>query len=114
MPRFTTVEEYLASFPPEVREVLERIREIALAAVPGGEDAIRYDIGTVIADGRSVVHYAGWKQHVSLYPEPADEALAVDLAPYSAGKGTLKFPLSEPIPYDLVRRVVESLAAGRG
>jgi uncharacterized protein YdhG (YjbR/CyaY superfamily) len=115
MARFTTVADYLASFPPEVRAVLERIRAIALEEVPDGEDAIRYDIATVVAQGRSVVHYAGWQRHVSLYPVPdGDEELAAALAPHVAGKGTLKFGLADPLPEDLVRRVVRALVQRDG
>ena len=115
MARFTTVADYLASFPPEVRDRLERIRAIALEEVPEGEDAIRYDIATVVARGRSVVHYAGWRHHVSLYPVPeGDDELAADLAPHVAGKGTLKLPLADPLPEDIVRRVVRALAQHDG
>ena len=71
---------------------------------------ISYNIPTLKRDGRSVVHFAGWKAHVSLYPMPDGDAdLERDLAPYSSGKGTLKFPLAEPIPLELVRRVVARL-----
>ena len=112
MAKFSSVEEYLHSFPSNVREVLEEIRRRIHAAVPGGEDVIRYDIAAVQVDGRSVVHYAGWKQHVSLYPAPGPEAgLDDELASYVTGKGTVKFPLSGPVPYDLVGRVAAALAS---
>jgi uncharacterized protein YdhG (YjbR/CyaY superfamily) len=61
-----------------------------------------------------VVYFAGWKHHVSVYPVPhGDDGLAAELAPYLAGKGTLKFPLAKPIPYSLIAKVAAQLAAGR-
>jgi uncharacterized protein YdhG (YjbR/CyaY superfamily) len=79
--------------------------------VPEGEDAISYNMPTLTLGGRRIVHYAGWKKHVSLYPAPEDDgALGRDLAPYSAGKGTLKFPLAEPMPHELIARIVQRLS----
>jgi uncharacterized protein YdhG (YjbR/CyaY superfamily) len=109
--KFTSVEDYLDSFPPDVRRALEEIRATILGAVDGAVETISYNIPTVRVDGRPVVHYAGWKQHLSLYPVPAgDEDLVRELAPYVAGKGTLKFPLDQPIPHDLVVRIARQLS----
>ncbi len=108
--KFATVEDYLQSLAPEVRSALEDVRAAIHQAAPGADEAISYNIPTLRRDGRSVVHFAGWKAHVSLYPMPdGDAELERDLAPYSSGKGTLKFPLAEPIPLELVRRVVARL-----
>ena len=118
MARFASVEEYLDSFPGEVRDVLAQLRRRIHEAVPGGEDAIAYDIATLKVGGRSVVHYAGWKKHVSVYPEPGpsaqDPGLAEEVAAYSTGKGTLRFDLDQPVPYDLVARVAAALARQHG
>ena len=113
--RFDSVESYLDSLPPDVRAAVEEVRSIVQDAVPDGEDAISYNIPTVRRDGRAVVHYAGWKKHVSLYPVPdtseePDDALERELAPYLAGKGTLKFPLDQPLPRELVARVARLLS----
>ncbi len=109
--KFSSVEEYLDSFPPDVRSALEEMRAAILGAVDGAQESISYNIPTVRVDGRPVVHYAGWKQHLSLYPVPAgDEDLARELGPYVAGKGTLKFPLDQPIPRDLVARIAKQLS----
>ncbi len=71
-------------------------------------------IPTLTLDGRSVVHFAAWKHHLSRYPQPTgDPALARDLEPYAMGKGTLRFPLARPVPYDLVAHVVTQLLAER-
>jgi uncharacterized protein YdhG (YjbR/CyaY superfamily) len=107
--QFATVEDYLASLAPEVRTRLEEVRAILHENLPGAEDTISYNMPTLVLDGRRVVHYAGWKKHVSLYPLPADEDLADELAPYTSGKGTGKFPLDRPLPRDLVARVVRRL-----
>ncbi|MGV9413612.1 iron chaperone [Nocardia sp. NPDC003693] len=111
----STVQEYIAQFPPEVREVLETIRATVHEAVPGGTDAISYQIPAVKLDGKVVVFYGGWAEHVSVYPVPeGDAAFEGAIAPYRAGKGTLKFPLSEPIPYELIGQVAARLAERRG
>jgi len=90
--------------------VLAEVRSTIHAALPEAEDAISYNMPTLMIGGRRIVHYAGWKKHVSLYPMPGDEDLATDLAPYAAGKGTLKFPLDQPVPHDLIARVVQRLS----
>lgn len=111
--RFTTVEDYLDSLAPDTRRVVGEVRATIHAALPGATDTISYDMPTVEVDGHRVVHYAGWKHHLSLYPAPDDPQLADEIAPYVAGKGTLKFPLDRPVPLDLVARVVVSLSAGQ-
>jgi uncharacterized protein YdhG (YjbR/CyaY superfamily) len=113
--QFATIEEYIGSFPEDVQAVLEEIRRRILTAVPGAGEAISYQIPAITLSGRSLVHFAGWKHHVSLYPVPAaDEALEQELAPYLAGKGTVRFPLGQPIPYDLIERLAALLAQQRG
>jgi len=105
--RFTTVDEYISSFPPDVQGALQAVRQTMRAAAPETEETISYDIPTLTLDGRYVVYFAGWKHHISVYPVPALEGkLGRDLEPYVAGKGTLKFPLDKPIPFDLIERVV--------
>ena len=114
--QFLDVDEYIATFPDDVRPVLQQIRQIIHAAVPGSQEAISYHIPTMTRNGRRYVHFAGWAKHVSLYPVPESEeteagyALAAELEPYLVGKGTLKFPLNKPIPYDLIGRVAARLA----
>lgn len=105
---FATVEDYLASFPEDTQKVLRTIREAVLDVVPAGEDAISYGIPAVMVDGRALVYYAGYARHVSVYPVPdGDEELTAALAPYVAGKGTLRFALDRDVPLALVRRVAE-------
>lgn len=108
--KFDTVEDYLDSLPPAVRSVLEEVRATLHDAVPGGEDAISYNMPTLMVGERRIVHYAGWTKHISLYPMPDDEDLADELAPYAAGRGTVRFPLTQPVPYDLVARIAQRLS----
>jgi uncharacterized protein YdhG (YjbR/CyaY superfamily) len=111
---FDSVDEYIASFPDETRDVLIRIRRTLHEAVPGAAEKISYQIPTLTVDGKPVVHFAGWAKHVSVYPLPeGDEALVADLAPYRSGPGTAKFPLNKPIPYDLIDRIATFLVLER-
>lgn len=103
MAPFETVEAYLASLSDPSREAVERLRETVLAELPGAEQRISYGIPAFFVDGRVAMYVAGWKKHVSVYPVPeGDEAYAAATAPFVAGPGTLKFPLSAPLPLDLV------------
>ena len=119
--RYETVEDYIASFPPEVQSVLEEVRRTILAVVPTAGERISYQIPTVTLDGEYLIYFAGWKRHISLYPVGPvedDPVLAARLAPYLDAKATCKFPLDGPIPYDLitelVARAVQRRAAGDG
>lgn len=114
MATFESVDAYIASFPPDVQKVLEEVRAAIRAAVPGTEERISYGIPTFTLDGNYVVYFSGWKAHVSVYPIPkVDDQLARELKPFMAGKGTLKFPLSKPMPLDLIARVAARLLAQR-
>jgi uncharacterized protein YdhG (YjbR/CyaY superfamily) len=104
---FRTVDEYIASFPDDVQEQLQGVRRAMRAAAPGTLEEISYGIPTLMLDGRYLMYFAGWKRHISVYPIPAvDAQLDKEIAPYKAGKGTLRFPLKEPIPYELIGRLV--------
>jgi uncharacterized protein YdhG (YjbR/CyaY superfamily) len=111
---FTTIDEYIASFPPEVQRTLEAVRAAIRAVVPGTEERISYGIPTFSLNGRYVVYFSGWKRHVSVYPIPdADPELARAIKPFMAGKGTLKFALDKPIPIELIQRVAARLLEQR-
>jgi uncharacterized protein YdhG (YjbR/CyaY superfamily) len=112
--KFASVEAYIGSFPGDVQEILRRVRATILDAVPGAGERISYNIPTVTVDDRYVVYFSGWKSHISVYPLPSGDAgLDADLAAYKSGKGTLKFPLGKPIPYELIGRVAAALAGQR-
>ncbi|MBA3232915.1 MAG: DUF1801 domain-containing protein [Propionibacteriales bacterium] len=111
---FATVDEYISSFPDEIQFILENVRRAIRKAVPGAEETISYQMPTITLDGRSLVHFAAWKHHIGLYPLPAaDEAFEQELAPYSTAKGTGRFPLRQPIPYDLIERLTALLVKQR-
>ena len=109
-----TVDEYIAGFPPEVAERLQRIREIIVAEVPEAEEKVRYGIAAVMLGGRYAVHYAGWKRHIGLYPVPTlDEPLESRIAPFRAEKDSVVFPHAQPIPYELIGEVTRAIVARR-
>jgi uncharacterized protein YdhG (YjbR/CyaY superfamily) len=111
---FATVDEYIASFPPDVRSVLEEARRRIHAVVPAAGEAISYGIATFTLDGRYLVYLAGWKRHISVYPVPSgDEAFEQAIAPYRSAKSTVRFPLNKAVPYELIERVVEVLLTRR-
>jgi len=109
--KFSDVDAYLAALPEDTREIVAEMRRRMLAvAPPEAVEAITYQMPTIKLDGKNLVHYAGWRHHVSIYPVPVgDEPLLAELARYADGKGTLKFPLEEPIPYELIERTAAAL-----
>jgi uncharacterized protein YdhG (YjbR/CyaY superfamily) len=102
-----SVNEYIASKPKEVRVVLERVRGAIRKAVPAAEERLAYQMPVYMLDGVPVLYFAGWKAHYSLYPasEALVAAFARELAPYERSKGTIRMPLSEPVPADLIERI---------
>ncbi len=110
MPRTTptSIDEYIAGFPPDTQAVLGEMRALISAAAPDATETISYAIPTFDLNGRHLVHFAGYAKHVGFYPIPsAMTAFADELAPYRSGKGSAQFPLGEPLPVDLIRRIVE-------
>ncbi len=113
-PSSRTVNEYMQTFPNDTRELLEKVRRTILEALPGAEEKISYGIPGVRLNDRYVIYFSGWKDHIALYPRPhSDEALQKALEPYASGKGTIRFELDQPIPYDLVAKVAQTLASER-
>jgi uncharacterized protein YdhG (YjbR/CyaY superfamily) len=105
--RFETVEEYVRALPADVQKILRRIRAIVRLVVPGAEEVISYGIPTFDLNGKHLVHVGAWKTHIALYPVPSGApALNQEVSRYRTGKGTLRFPVAMPIPYDLVERIV--------
>ena len=100
-----TIDEYIADFPRGVQRVLKQVRRTIRTALPDADEAISYRIPTFKVGGRAVIYFAGWKQHYSLYPSNARliAAFKDDLEPYEVNdKGTIRFPLSEPVPVKLI------------
>lgn len=102
-----TIDEYIAGFPPEIQEILEKIRMTIRKAAPGAEEAMKYQMPTFTLKG-NLVYFAAYKKHIGFYPVPrGHEEFKDELAAYESGKGTAQFPLGKPIPYDLIRRIVK-------
>lgn len=106
----SNISGYIAGFPQAAQVVLKRVRSTIRKAVPGAEEAISYGIPTYKLHGRNVLYFAGWKRHYSLYPS-TDRLVAAfkdELAPYEVnGKGTIRFPLSEPVPVTLIAGIAK-------
>jgi uncharacterized protein YdhG (YjbR/CyaY superfamily) len=106
--QFKTIDEFIASFPKNVRDVLEELRRAIRESAPGAEETISYGIPTFDLNGKHLVHFSAYKSHVGFYPTSSGiEAFKKELSPFKTSKGTVKFPLGKPIPLDLVRRIVK-------
>lgn len=100
-----TIDEYIGYFPDDVREILVKIRETIKTAAPDSEELIRYQIPTFYQNG-NLVHFAGYKNHIGFYPTPSGiEAFSEELSGYEYKKGSVKFKLNEPIPYELIKEI---------
>ena len=105
---FTSIDEYIATFPEETQKKLEEVRSIIKAAAPEAREKISYQIGAFELNGKNLIGFAGWKNHISIYPIPAgSEAFNKAVSKYADGKGTLKFPLGKPLPLKLIGRIVK-------
>jgi uncharacterized protein YdhG (YjbR/CyaY superfamily) len=107
--QFKTVDEYIAKFPKEVRDVLEELRRVIREAAPEAEEAISYGMPAFKLHGRSLVFFAAWKNHVGFYPggPSAIEAFKKELSLFKHAKGSIQFPLDKPIPFNLVKKIVK-------
>ncbi len=106
---FKSVDEYIATHPEEVQATLQRVRSAIRKALPGAEEVISYQMPTYKLKGSPVLYIAGWKRHYSLYPatDHVIEAFKEELAPYEVNKGTIRFPLAEPVPVKLIERIAK-------
>lgn len=114
MPKPLSVDDYLAAQPDETRAALRKVRAVIRKTLPGAEETIGYGIPCYRRGGTYVVYFAGWKRHYSLYPvgDRAVAAFGETLAPYEMSKGTIRFPLSEPVPLGLIQRLVRLAGPG--
>jgi uncharacterized protein YdhG (YjbR/CyaY superfamily) len=106
--RFSSVAEYIAVQPPAARAVLRKVQSALRKALPKAEEVISYQIPAYKLNGRVVIYFAGWKEHYSVYPAQRRLVAAFKerLAPYEVNnKGTIRFPLSEPVPVRLIEAI---------
>ena len=102
-----SIDEYIAEFPPETRKVLEALRALIKASAPGATEKISYAIPTFHLK-KNLVHFAAFERHIGFYPGSSGiEAFKEELKPYKSSKGAVQFPLGQPLPTDLIRRMVE-------
>ena len=100
------IDDYIAGFPQEIQVKLQKIRETIQVAAPDAVEKISYQMPTFALEG-NLVHFAAFKHHIGFYPAPRGiEAFEEELSAYKGGKGSVQFPLEEPIPYDLISRIV--------
>ena len=113
---FKSVDEYIAKQSKEVQATLRRVREVIRKAMPGAEEVISYQMPAYRLHGGVALYFAGWKQHYSLYPTtaPLVEAFGDELAPYELSKGTIRFPLAQPVPAKLIARIAKFRANEAG
>lgn len=106
---FKTVDDYIASQPEANQAILERVRSTIRKALPDAEEVISYNIPAYKAPGGMVIYFAGWKQHYSLYPVTSGmlAAFGAELNAYEVNKGTIRFPLSAPVPVKLIAGIAK-------
>lgn len=109
MQPYTNIDDYIANFPEETQAILQKIRKMANDIITNGEETISYGIPTIKVNGKYVVYFAGYENHVSLHPLPSgSEEFTKKIEPYVAGKGTMKFMLNKPIPYDIIEEIIKA------
>jgi uncharacterized protein YdhG (YjbR/CyaY superfamily) len=117
--QFGTIDEYIGTFPKEVQSRLQKVRQTIRKAAPQAVEAISYQMPTFKLNGRNLVHFAGYKSHIGFYPVPSGvAAFKKELSRFVQGKGSVQFPLDQPLPYELVGKIVafrvkEVLSGGR-
>jgi uncharacterized protein YdhG (YjbR/CyaY superfamily) len=104
---FQSIDQYIATFPPAIQALLESVRATIKAAAPDATERISYQMPTFWLNG-NLVHFAALKNHIGFYPTPSGiEAFQAETSMYKSTKGALQFPLDQPLPLDLIRRIVE-------
>ena len=102
-----TIDEYIASSGPEIQKTLREIRDFIKKEAPEAAEKISYGMPTFYLNG-NLVHFAAFKDHYGFFPSPSGiDAFEKELAPYRSGKGTLRFPMDKPIPWEIIRKVVK-------
>jgi uncharacterized protein YdhG (YjbR/CyaY superfamily) len=105
---YKSIDEYIRTFPPDIQSILEKIRQTIKKAAPGAIETISYQMPAFKLNGKNLVYFAAFKNHIGFYPLPSGiTTFEKELSPYARSKGTVQFPLDKPIPYDLVEKIVK-------
>ena len=111
-PHFHSIDEYIATFPADVQKIMKQLRRTIKAAAPNAEEKISYQMPTFTLNGKYLVYFAGFKNHIGFYAAPRRSSeFTEDISAYETGKGTLQFPYDKPIPFDLITKIVKFRAA---
>ena len=106
-PAAKNIDDYIGGFPPDVQKILQKVRATIKRAAPQADETISYQMPTFKLEG-NLVHFAAFKNHIGLYPTPSGtERFRKELSSYETGKGSIRFPLDKPIPYDLIAKIVK-------
>ena len=105
--QFKTMDEYISTFPEDVQRILKELRQTIKEAAPDAEETINYQMPTFTLNG-NLVHFAAFENHIGFYPTPSGiEAFKKELSGYKGAKGSVQFPIDQPLPLPLIRRIVE-------
>ena len=104
---FNSIDEYISQFPPDIQEILQRLRAVIKEAAPEAQEKISYQMPTFALHG-NLVHFAAHKNHIGFYPAPSGiETFKDQLSEYKGAKGSVQFPIEKPLPYELVKDIVK-------
>jgi uncharacterized protein YdhG (YjbR/CyaY superfamily) len=108
---FKSIDEYIMQFPPEVQEILRKLKKVITDSAPNAQEKISYQMPTYYLHG-NLVHFAAFKKHIGFYPTPSGiEAFKNELSVYKGSKGAVQFPIEKPLPYELISEIVKFRAA---
>ena len=106
--RFSSVDAYIASFPPDIQMLLDDVRSTVRKAAPGATERISYGVPAYHYKGEPVVYFGGFKKHIGIFATPeAQQEFQQELSDYKQGKGSVKFPFAKPLPLSLITRIVK-------
>ncbi|MDQ6764234.1 MAG: DUF1801 domain-containing protein [Bacteroidota bacterium] len=109
----TNVDEYIKAFPKETQTILKQVRQTITKAAPAADESVSYAMPAYKLNGKSLIYFAGYENHIGLYATPSGhKAFEKELAKYKQGKGSVQFPLNEPMPLDLITKIVKFRAEG--
>jgi uncharacterized protein YdhG (YjbR/CyaY superfamily) len=108
MERVNSIDEYIKGFPPGIQKLLKQVRSTIKTASPEAEETIKYAMPTFTLNGGNLVHFAAFKNHIGFYPTPHGiEAFEKELSAYKGAKGSVQFPLDQPMPLQLISKIVK-------